>query len=119
DYLLRDSKNTGIESGVELKFLDRMYVKRLQPTAKEDPGNPAPARVVFDLHNRHGGLRKDAISGLLSLLEVRYSLMERVYMHRTKLAASAMLGRAYLESDVKEPNLYDPLEYPSDDAFLR
>jgi len=118
DYLHRDSLNTGIDSGVDLKFLDRMYIKR-QAAAGQQSHADRPPRVVFDLHHRHGGIRKDAVSGLLRLLETRYSLMERVYMHRTKLAASAMLGRAYLESGVTEPDLYDPHNLPSDDAFLR
>lgn len=121
DYLLRDALNTGVHRGTDLKFLDRMFVKHDPDTPQRRP------RIVFDLNDRRGGLRKDAVSDLLGLLETRYSLMERVYMHRTKLAASAMLGRAYLiaaagnaNGEALEPtDLYEANRYPSDDALLR
>jgi HD superfamily phosphohydrolase len=117
DYLLRDAMNTGVHKGIDLKFLDRMFVKN--PPAFDGSPGPRPARVVFDLHHSHGGLRKDATSDLLSLLEARYTLMERVYVHRTKLAASAMFGRAYRISRVKPQDMYDLFKHPSDDSFLR
>lgn len=122
DYLLRDALNTGIQKAIDLKFLDRMYI------GKQPDDQPDETRVLFDLNDRRGGLRKDAVSDLLSLLESRYSLMERVYMHRTKLAASAMLGRAYLMCKegsatagpcVDPKRLYEATGYPSDDALLR
>jgi len=117
DYLLRDAMNTGVQKGIDLKFLDRMFIK--YPPEFDSYGPTRDARVVFDLHHSHGGLRKDAVSDLLSLLESRYSLMERVYMHRTKLAASAMLGRAYRMANISPQSLYDLSEHPSDDSFLR
>jgi HD superfamily phosphohydrolase len=114
DYLMRDALNTGIQKQIELKFLDRMHIKKRPNAQSKDK-----ARIVFDLTDRRGGLRKDAISDLLSLLESRYALMERTYMHRTKLAASAMLGRAFLLDEPSPETLYDLGQFPSDDAFLR
>jgi HD superfamily phosphohydrolase len=117
DYLLRDAMNTGVHKGIDLKFLDRMFVKN--PPAFDGSEAPRPPRVVFDLHHSHGGLRKDAVSDLLSLLESRYALMERVYMHRTKLAASAMFGRAYRMAGILPQDLYDLSKHPSDDSLAR
>jgi HD superfamily phosphohydrolase len=115
DYLLRDALNAGIDKKVDLKFLDRMYVKSITSLGI----NKGP-RVVFDLRDwQRGGLRKDTTSDLLSLLECRYSLMERVYMHRTKLAASAMLGRSYLLVNPERNQLYDLDKFPSDDSLVR
>lgn len=121
DYLLRDAVNTGVHKTIDLKFLDRMFIKEASKPAcvNEDEADSAGLRVIFDLHDGRGGLRKDAVSDLLSLLENRYALMERVYMHRTKLAASAMLGRAFRIEDLQPPVLYQLDKYPSDDALLR
>jgi len=40
-----------------------------------------------------GGLRPDVVSAILDLLDMRYALTERVYMHHAKCVASAMLAR--------------------------
>lgn len=41
-----------------------------------------------------GGLRPDIVSAILDLLDMRYALTERVYMHHAKAVASATLARA-------------------------
>jgi uncharacterized protein len=41
-----------------------------------------------------GGLRTDIVSAVLDLLDMRYSLMERVTFHHAKCVVSAMLARA-------------------------
>ena len=116
DYLLRDAMNTGVRRAVDLKFLDRLFVRRVPQRFDE-------LRVVFDLTDPRRGIRKDTVSALLGLLESRYDLMERVYMHRTKLAASAMLGRSYyLSAITPSSTLYDADSgdgCPSDDSLLR
>lgn len=121
DYLLRDAVNTGVQKTIDLKFLDRMFIKPASKSALSQDTDAARTalRVVFDLHDGRGGLRKDAVSDLLSLLENRYALMERVYMHRTKLAASAMLGRAFRVEGLEPSALYRLDKYPSDDSLLR
>src|SRR5581483_6950932 len=100
DYLIRDAVNTGIRRSIDLKFLDRMFVKPI-------PQRQDERRVVFDLRDSRRGIRKDTVSALLNLLESRYDLMERVYMHRTKLAASVMLGRAYYLAGIRPEQLYN------------
>src|SRR5207253_3667976 len=42
----------------------------------------------------HGMLRRDALSELVNLLRLRYTLSERVYFHHTKIASGAMISKA-------------------------
>jgi HD superfamily phosphohydrolase len=44
--------------------------------------------------HKDGGFRRDALSELVHLLQIRYSLTERVYYHHAKVVAGAMVSRA-------------------------
>ncbi len=48
---------------------------------------------MFSLH-KSGSFRRDALSELINLLQMRYVLTERVYYHHAKVVAGAMLSRA-------------------------
>lgn len=62
-----------------------------------------------------GGLRTDIVSAILDLLDMRYSLTERVIFHHAKAVASAMLARAArLVKISDEPQLLDM----GDECFL-
>src|SRR4030095_13837977 len=50
-------------------------------------------RLVINLEKR-GVLRRDALSELVNLLRIRYTLSERVYLHHTKIASGAMICKA-------------------------
>jgi uncharacterized protein len=50
-------------------------------------------RFVVNLE-KHGMLRRDALSELINLLRIRYTLSERVYFHHTKIASGAMISKA-------------------------
>ena len=50
-------------------------------------------RLVINLEKR-GVLRRDALSELVNLLRIRYTLSERVYYHHTKIASGAMICKA-------------------------
>ncbi len=43
---------------------------------------------------KHGEMRHDALSELVNLLRIRYTLSERVYFHHTKIASGAMISKA-------------------------
>ena len=43
---------------------------------------------------KHGMLRRDALSELVNLLRIRYTLSERVYFHHTKISSGAMISKA-------------------------
>src|SRR5205809_72889 len=50
-------------------------------------------RLVMNLE-KYGMLRHDALSELVNLLRIRYTLSERVYFHHTKISSGAMISKA-------------------------
>src|SRR5436189_5088414 len=50
-------------------------------------------RLVMNLET-YGMLRHDALSELVNLLRIRYTLSERVYFHHTKISSGAMISKA-------------------------
>ena len=79
DYLRRDTYFCG---------LSQFYDQRIFESFVVDNG-----RLVIDLEKR-GVLRRDALSELVNLLRIRYTLSERVYFHHTKIASGAMICKA-------------------------
>jgi len=79
DYLRRDTYFCG---------LSQYYDQRIFESFVIDNG-----RLVMNLE-KHGMLRRDALSELINLLRIRYSLSERVYFHHTKIASGAMISKA-------------------------
>jgi len=84
DYLRRDIYYTGIRDAYDERFLTYLFI--------ENKGE-YKGRLAIALWKK-GRMRRDVLSELLKLLRLRYSMAERVYFHRTKIAASAMLIRA-------------------------
>jgi HD superfamily phosphohydrolase len=78
DYLARDAYFTGIRHGYD----DRLfrYFSLVQ------------GRVVLRLH-KAGRLREDALSEVVHLLRLRYTLSERVYYHHAKVASGALVSK--------------------------
>ncbi len=72
---------------------------------------------VIELH-KDGIFRNDALSELINLLRIRYTLTERVYYHHAKAVAGAMISKA-LEIAVNKGHikLSDLLDL-RDDSFL-
>ena len=73
---------------------------------------------VYEYFQRHGnrlsirltkgGIRTDVVSAIIDLLDMRFCLTERVFLHHAKCVASAMLARAARLtqlSDADEPQL--------------
>lgn len=79
DYVKRDSYFAGLRQQYDERVFFYFRI--------------ADGQLVFNL-TRHGLLRADARSELISLLRMRYFLTERVYLHHAKVAAGAMLARA-------------------------
>lgn len=79
DYLRRDA----FFCGLGLQYDERLF----QLFSLVD------GRLVVKLH-KGGVLRRDALSELIHLLQMRYALTERVYYHHAKCAAGAMISRA-------------------------
>jgi len=79
DYLKRDAYFCG---------LSQRYDDRLFRYFRTEGG-----RLHFDLL-KGGLLRPDALSEIVNLLRLRYTLSERVYYHHTKIASGALLSKA-------------------------
>jgi hypothetical protein len=79
DYLRRDTYFVG--------FTQYYDPRVFQSFILED------GRFVVNLE-KHGMLRRDALSELINLLRIRYTLSERVYFHHTKIASGAMISKA-------------------------
>jgi hypothetical protein len=103
DYLQRDA----LFCGLALRYDERLF----QLFTVVD------GRLVVKLH-KGGTLRRDALSELIHLLQMRYSLTERVYYHHTKCAAGAMVSRA-LELAIERNGFRPEALYPlRDDTLL-
>ncbi len=60
----------------------------------------------FDKTKKKFVSSQSALSEAIDLIRQRYSLAEKVYFHRTKIAASAMLGAAVASSALTSTDLY-------------
>jgi HD superfamily phosphohydrolase len=79
DYLKRDTYFVGFSQHYDLRVFKSFIL--------ED------GRFVVNLE-KHGMLRHDALSELVNLLRIRYTLSERVYFHHSKIASGAMISKA-------------------------
>jgi uncharacterized protein len=79
DYLRRDTYFCGLSQYYDPRIFESFVVEN--------------GRLVMNLEKR-GVLRRDALSELVNLLRIRYTLSERVYFHHTKIASGAMISRA-------------------------
>jgi len=79
DYLARDAYFTGFRRTWDERVL-RYF---------EEAGGRLALRVA-----ERGIVRQDAVSEVVELLRLRYTLCERVYYHHAKVAAGAMVSKA-------------------------
>ena len=98
DYLLRDGRNTGILSSLDLKFLDRIAISKAIPERTKEKRillSKIPEfceHIVFDIYDhKRGVIRQSVITEIISFLQQRYLLTERVYEHRVVEGARSML----------------------------
>jgi HD superfamily phosphohydrolase len=97
DYIYRDWYHVGKPRPFDDRLLQYMELRRARtanPRFRTDI--EADDQFVIFL-GKPPKIRSDAVSHILELLEWRYSLAEIVLFHRTKLAAAAMLDRAFYE----------------------
>jgi uncharacterized protein len=79
DYLRRDTYFCGLAQNYDARIFESFVIDQ--------------NRLVMNLQ-KHGALRRDALSELVNLLRIRYTLSERVYFHHTKIASGAMISKA-------------------------
>src|SRR5262245_852292 len=66
---------------------------------------------------KHGMLRRDALSELINLLRIRYTLAERVYFHHAKIASGAMISKA-VELALRDGLTAEELRTLKDDTLI-
>jgi HD superfamily phosphohydrolase len=110
DYIPRDLTNCGMPVAIGDRFLDFFDI------TPPDSAEPADRNRMALRLDKKGVPRPDVESSVMQLLNHRYELVERVFFHHAKNAASAMLGRAVQLSgfDAQDINFW----YLSDDTLL-
>lgn len=93
DYLKRDALFTGIQHRYDDRIISNFRVTE-------------ESQLFINLTDDRSA-RTGLLSEILHLLRLRYTLGERVYYHRTKAAASAMVSRAVELLGLKEQDLCD------------
>jgi len=88
DYLPRDRVNLGMELRTHTR-LQRYFTIRKDPLYPD--GNYRLSIMVT--RKGKGGQRRDVATELLQIMRERYELVERVFYHHKKAAASAMLAK--------------------------
>ena len=102
DYLRRDTYFCG---------LSQFYDPRIFESFIVDNG-----RLVINLE-KQGMLRQDALSELINLLRIRYTLAERVYFHHTKITSGAMISKA-VELAVRDGLTAEELRILKDETLI-
>ncbi len=97
EYLKRDVWGTGLDSSIDSRIEKYFVIKKDAITDKH--------HLVIKLMGEKG-LRPDTISAIIDLMELRYALAEKVYYHKTKVAADVMLGK--LLEIVEKPSDSNP-----------
>jgi uncharacterized protein len=102
DYLRRDTYFCGLSQNYDQRIFESFVV---------DNG-----RLVMNLE-KQGRLRQDALSELVNLLRIRYTLSERVYYHHTKVSSGAMISKA-VELALREGMTVEELRTLRDETLM-
>ena len=79
DYLRRDTYFCGLSQNYDARIFESFIIEN--------------GRLVMNLE-KQGRVRQDALSELVNLLRIRYTLSERVYYHHAKVSSGAMISKA-------------------------
>ncbi|MFC1542922.1 hypothetical protein ACFL4K_00085 [Candidatus Neomarinimicrobiota bacterium] len=125
DYIIRDMFFCGLPERSGDRVIRYLAIVKVQDDEEQLPLIPIKGRVVllaYRFEPGHIGIGKpklvrkpNIISEAIDLLRRRFSLAEKVYFHRTKIAASAMLISAVQEASFPMSNIYDD----SDEGLIR
>ncbi len=103
DYTARDVAFTGLRAAFDPRVLHYYFI------AQDAPG--AMLRLALDVLNPRGYVRIDIATEIMTLMRLRYLMAERVYYHKNKVAASAMLARGLVGHGVpRDSNPFDDPE---------
>src|SRR5881296_195169 len=102
DYLRRDTYFCGLSQYYDARLFESFVLDN--------------SRLVINLE-KHGVLRHDALSELVNLLRIRYTLSERVYFHHTKISSGAMISKA-VELALRDGLTAEELRVLKDETLL-
>jgi HD superfamily phosphohydrolase len=102
DYLRRDTYFCGLSQYYDARIFESFMIEG--------------GRLVMNLE-KHGRLRQDALSELINLLRIRYTLSERVYYHHTKVSSGAMISKA-VEVALREGLVVNELRTLKDETLI-
>ena len=102
DYLGRDTYFCGLSQYYDQRIFESFIVEN--------------GRLVMNLE-KQGRLRQDALSELINLLRIRYTLSERVYYHHTKVSSGAMISKA-VELALREGMTLEELRTLKDETLM-
>lgn len=86
DYTARDVAFTGLRADFDLRLLHYYFITQSAAAG-------GTLRLALDVQNPRGYARIDIATEIMNLMRLRYTMAERVYYHKNKVAASAMLAR--------------------------
>jgi len=112
DYLWRDHYYTGLPASLGTRFLSSFYV-----TARSNPDFPEKMALRI---TKNGRVREDVVTEVFKYLRYRYELGERALQHHAKVAADAMIAKAFsIWADVTAPEVLEAaLRVRGDDGIL-
>ena len=84
DYIGRDAYHVGSKESFDSRLLRYLFIQ---------DNEPEKGRLMLNVSPR-GKIRRDVVTGFIDLIETYCSLAEKVWFHRTKLSASAMLAKS-------------------------
>ena len=102
DYLRRDTYFCGLSQYYDSRIFESFIIEN--------------GRLVMNLE-KQGRLRQDALSELVNLLRIRYTLSERVYYHHTKVSSGAMISKA-VELALREGLTVEELRTLKDETLI-
>jgi uncharacterized protein len=102
DYLRRDTYFCGLSQYYDSRIFESFIIEN--------------GRLVMNLE-KQGTLRQDALSELVNLLRIRYTLSERVYYHHTKVSSGAMISKA-VELALREGLTTEELRTLKDETLI-
>ena len=102
DYLRRDTYFCGLSQYYDSRIFEAFIIEN--------------GRLVMNLE-KQGRLRQDALSELVNLLRIRYTLSERVYYHHTKVSSGAMISKA-VELALREGLTVEELRTLKDETLI-
>lgn len=113
DYIDRDSYFCGLDTRVDSAIYRHFKIDQQNGRDFRD------RQIVTKLHGNLG-FRLDADYAVISILEARYSLFLKIYNHRVKIAAGAMVGKALAMAHEARPHVFEEkiIETLGDDELL-